>query len=435
MTARNNPQPVVSVGWASGPAYAGAFILDDPIRGVLDGTTYTLAADTLVELAGVTALSTTSGRSGRYTGPTAGTMTVTVNDPTRALDPTNEDGPYYGQLTTRRPIRMAARWRVGATVVDVPTWGGYVQSIVGTYDGPRGTATVTATDVVGLLAGVKVPATDAAGNRPAETVATRLRYLLSPAVVGFVIPEGTVDAGRIVAAEDLRGADVLQVIGRLELADLGRFVPTPVGGWGYVSGLDSSAPTVVVTGAPQAAETLPQLPARTIPMAATMARYANRVTVTALGGTPQVAADADEIAERGAVDLAWDGIPLASDADALDLATTLLARHLKVQPVPTGAVVALDAADSALGAAGAAAPGLAALTNLAATMRVDTYYATGSPTYLTSVGIVDAVAHAWTPSAGSWTVTVSATLLDDGGLTLILDDPTRGVLDVARLGY
>ena len=104
-----SPATVVRVGWPAGPAYAGSFLLDSATRGVLDGTTYTLADEILVELTGVLTAKSTAGRSSRYDAPTAGTLSVTLDDPLRELDPTNEAGPWYDKAVEW--LERAARLR------------------------------------------------------------------------------------------------------------------------------------------------------------------------------------------------------------------------------------------------------------------------------------------------------------------------------------
>ena len=139
-----SPATVVKVGWPAGPAYAGSFLLDSATRGVLDGTTYTLADEILVELAGVLTAKSVTGRSSRYDAPTAGTLTVNLEDPDRELDPTNEAGPWYGAIEARRPISLASRWTVGGTVVDACAPEALANEVLAWLDDPARAQAVAA---------------------------------------------------------------------------------------------------------------------------------------------------------------------------------------------------------------------------------------------------------------------------------------------------
>jgi hypothetical protein len=260
----SSPGTVVKVGWVAGAAYAGSFRLDDPTRGELDGTTYTLAAELLAELPGVLNAKATSGRNGRYDAPTAGTLTVTLDDANRTLDPTNEAGPFFGAIEARRPITLSSRWVVGAYTVDVPAWFGYVEDIIGDYRIGSDRVTITAVDLIGLL---NFTVSDSASLRPAESCGDRLRYLVS--LLGFDVPVSVVDAGRTLVAMELDGKNVLSLIRGIELADQGRFWVTTSGSWAYTSALADDAEPLRATSTPN--YVLGELPLAAAPVSSSLA--------------------------------------------------------------------------------------------------------------------------------------------------------------------
>ena len=425
-----SPATVVRVGWPAGPAYAGSFLLDHPTRGVLDGTTYTLADEVLVELARVLTAKSVSGRSARYDAPTAGTLSVTLDDPLRELDPTNEAGPWYGAIEARRPITLASRWTVGDTVVDVPEWSGYVDDILGDYRSTNGRVTITAIDLIGLL---NFTVSDSGSTRPAESCATRLRYLVS--LLGLPVPEGTVDAGRTLVAMPLDGANVLTLIRNIELADQGRFMVTPSGGWSYVSNLTDTTPAITVKNLPDydAAEA----PLAAAPMSSSLARYYNSVSVNRwFGSTPQVVENADDIARFGRrAPTAFTELPVANDSEALDVANLMLLRASSRTPTPRSATVVVHAIPASPGGSVGNAAGVAALlsTAQAQTIAVVNMYAAGTPTEVSSVAIADKVTH--DTAAGKWSTTLDLSPVPVSIRPIELDDATLAVLDTGRLGF
>jgi hypothetical protein len=424
-----SPATVVKVGWPAGPAYAGSFMLDSATRGVLDGTTYTLADETLVELARVLTAKSTAGRSTRYDAPSAGTLTVNLEDPLRELDPTNTAGPYYGSIEARRPITLASRWTVGGTAVDIPAWSGYVDDIVGDYRGAVGRVTITAIDLIGLL---NFTVSDSASNRPAESCADRIRYLVG--LIGFPVAEGFADAGRTVIAMDLEGKNVLTILRGIELADQGRFIVNPSGSWSYISNLTDTTPTITATNTPDydAAE----VPLAAAPMSSSLSRYYNSVSVARWFGTPQIAENADDIARFGRRSpTAITELPIALDSDAADVASLILLRASSRTPTPRSATINLHAiATSAGGSVGAGAAAATLLAEAqAATMRVVTMFAAGTPSEVSSVAIVDKVTTDAAP--GRWTTTVELSPVPVTIRPIELDDATLAVLDTGRVGF
>ena len=424
-----SPATVVRVGWPAGPAYAGSFMLDSATRGVLDGTTYTLADEILVELTGVLTAKATAGRSSRYDAPAAGTLTVNLEDPDRELDPTNEAGPWYGAIEARRPISLASRWTDGGTIVDVPAWSGYVDDIIGDYRNGIGRVTITAVDLIGLL---NFAVSDSTSSRPSETCAARIRYLVG--LLGLPVPEGTVDTGRTLVAMDVDGKNVLALIRNIELADQGRFIVDPTGAWSYISNLTDTVPTLTAKNLPD--YTRPEMPLAAAPMSSSLARYYNSFTVGRWFGAPQTVENADDIARFGRrAPTAYLELPLVADSDALDVANIMLLRASTRTPTPRSATINLHAIPSSAGGSIGAGANVAALLARAqgATMRVVNMYAAGSPTEVTSVAIVDKVTHDAAPAR--WTTTTDLSPVPVSIRPIELDDATLAVLDTGRVGF
>lgn len=91
------------------------FTLDDPIRGVLDNTSYPLADDFADVSSYVRAVDIRRGRSEETTSVDAGTATVTLDNRTRLFDPTAAASvsPYAAALKPRKEINIT----IGETYV------------------------------------------------------------------------------------------------------------------------------------------------------------------------------------------------------------------------------------------------------------------------------------------------------------------------------
>jgi len=86
---------------------AGPLLLDDPVNGLLD--TGTLASTDPVDLTFlVKSVSVNRGRSRQLDQFTAGSAVVVFDNSTRALDPLNEDSPYYPNVLPRCGVQITA---------------------------------------------------------------------------------------------------------------------------------------------------------------------------------------------------------------------------------------------------------------------------------------------------------------------------------------
>ena len=186
-------------------------MLDSATCGVLDGTTYTLADDVLVETCSSAHRQSTAGRSTRYDAPSAGTLTVNLEDPER--EPTRRTPPARGMAPSRPAGRSRSPrgGRRGGTVVDVPCGSGYADDIVGDY---RAASAARPSPPSTSSASLNFTVSDSASNRPAESCADRIRYLVG--LIGFPVAEGFADTGRTVIAMDLEGKNVLTILRGIE---------------------------------------------------------------------------------------------------------------------------------------------------------------------------------------------------------------------------
>ena len=104
------PQPAVKVelGANLGERDLTRFVLDDPIKGVLDNTEFTLGGDRFFDITDrLISVSTSRGKSQALDRIDAGQLNIVVDNSDRLFDPLYEDGFYFGQLIPGKEIRIS----------------------------------------------------------------------------------------------------------------------------------------------------------------------------------------------------------------------------------------------------------------------------------------------------------------------------------------
>jgi hypothetical protein len=106
------PAVKVEIGLNLGIADPTAFILDNPTRGVLNNTSFTLSGDRFFDITDrLITTSTDRGKNQALDRINAGIATIVVDNSDRVFDPLYPDGPYFGQLIPRRSIRISCNDR------------------------------------------------------------------------------------------------------------------------------------------------------------------------------------------------------------------------------------------------------------------------------------------------------------------------------------
>ena len=101
------PSTKVEIGFDLSALGGPFFILDDPVQGVLDNTTYTLGGTLFYDVSSdVLSVSVNRGKSRQLDKFTAGNAGVTFINQDRAFDPLNASSPYFGQIIPRRTVRI-----------------------------------------------------------------------------------------------------------------------------------------------------------------------------------------------------------------------------------------------------------------------------------------------------------------------------------------
>ena len=101
------PATTVEIGFDLSALGGPFFILDDPVQGVLDNTTYTLGGTLFYDVSDkVLSVSVNRGKSRQLDKFTAGNSNITFINQDRAFDPLNASSPFFGQIIPRRTVRI-----------------------------------------------------------------------------------------------------------------------------------------------------------------------------------------------------------------------------------------------------------------------------------------------------------------------------------------
>lgn len=167
------------------------FTLDDPVKGVLDNTTYTLAGEVLVDVTeDVRTIQIKRGRNRQLGRFTAGAANLVLSNASRKYDPLNTASPYYGSILPGKQVVIehdALRLYTG----NVADWNLL-------YDlGNDNTAQVSCSDGLSTIANQIIPA----GTATAELSGSRINSTLD--TLGWPTAARAISAGGAVLAADV----------------------------------------------------------------------------------------------------------------------------------------------------------------------------------------------------------------------------------------
>lgn len=220
MSLENLAGVTVEVGFGVNAVGGDFFVLDDPVKGLLDdgagtyNTVYGLAPDTVfIDVTShVAAVSTSRGRERELDEYSAGRATVMFNDNDRTFDPAHTASPYYGQITPQRRIRVK---HLGVFLFD-----GKVEDWSVDYEPGDTLSRVTAecTDGFAVLANQELPAITAAHS--GDLSGERITRVLDLDEVSFPATR-SIDDGNSTLGATTFGSNVLSYLQSCATAEAG----------------------------------------------------------------------------------------------------------------------------------------------------------------------------------------------------------------------
>jgi hypothetical protein len=207
------PTVKVELGLDIGVLDPTNFILDDPIKGLLDNTDFTLSGPKFLDITDkVQSLSVSRGKSQALDRNNAGLASVTVDNTTRLFDPLFASGIYFGQLVPRREVRVTAN--------DLPVMLGYIEDFdLGYKPGSFSQATIDVADAFSTLTNSELENF----TPPTELSGARINRILDRAEVAWPANRRSIDTGNssLLDAEIEAGTNTLTYLQLVESSEYG----------------------------------------------------------------------------------------------------------------------------------------------------------------------------------------------------------------------
>jgi len=208
------------------------FVLDDPVKGQLDNTTYTLSGAAYQDVTQyLTGISISRGKNRELDRFNAGHVMATFNNKNRYFDPTYTASPFYGQIVPRRDIRISANGTVQFVGI-VDDW-----NLDYSPDG-NSVASVSGYDALSWLS----QQTLTAGTATSQLSGARVNAVLSDPGVNWATDKRNIAAGQELLQADVVAGNqnALSYINIIEQTEPGIFFVDKNGYMTYKDRLSSS---------------------------------------------------------------------------------------------------------------------------------------------------------------------------------------------------
>jgi hypothetical protein len=306
----------VEVSFPLSSLQGDVFVLNDPVKGKLDDTTYLLAGEQFTDITeDVQYINIQRGRQGELDQFNAGTAQVALIDETRKYDPNNADSIYFRGVKPRRRVRISVNAQAifNGWVID---WQ------FRTVLGEPFKVVFTAADAFQVIAN-----TELAGYVPAttETAGVRISAVLSDSRVNWPAGERVIGTGTTTLNDDGPDGSALDYLNQIALAEQGYVFVDRVGRVRFIGRGEVGSGSVVCTFGDDFAPS--SVPYREFAVDYSADLLYNRVICEAEGGSAQIVNDTPSQTEFLLSTLSFTGLLVTTDAQALTLANLLLDRY------------------------------------------------------------------------------------------------------------
>jgi hypothetical protein len=405
----------VEIGFGVDAVGGDYFVLDDPVKGELDNTTYLLAPeDVFVDVTEyVAAITTDRGRERELDEYQTGTATVTFNDDARDLDPAYSGSPWFGQITPMR--RIVIRWHTTALFTGwVDDW-----SIV--YEPGDNLSRVTATcvDGFGVLANQEL--SEITPSFSGDLSGERIARILDLAEVDFPASRA-IDDGNSTLGDTTLNSNALAYLQACARAEAGYLF---VSADGVLTFRNRTALLHTPSDATFSDDRTAGIPYREVSQRSAADLLYTRVTGSSeTTGNDLEAVDADAADEFFVRTLSLGTLFTVDDPQTQNLVDYHLSRfsapELRFKSATLNMLALTEAQRSTVASL--------ELTDVVTVER--TPLGIGDP--IERMSIVDGLSHRI--AHGSWVTEVSFANADSRTF-FVLDDPVFGVLDANRLAF
>lgn len=296
------------------------FTLDDPVKGQLDNTSYTLAGFQYYDVTSyVTDIAVQRGKSDYIANISSGELVVNLNNLSRAFDPLYTSSPFYGNILPKRVVRYS--------VDGIQTYQGVIDdwNLEYSIDGDA-TASFVASDGFVYLNNQTLPASTATP----ELSGARVTDVLDNEFVQWPTADRDIDPGTTTFGADVipENTNVLNYLQQIELAELGLLF---IGKTGTLVYRDRShVPST--TGLVRLADDGTGIGYSNMVISYGSEDLVNEVVASSIITTNETtASDTSSQSEYGIFNATYTDLLLNTDAQVETFATTILAKNS--QPV------------------------------------------------------------------------------------------------------
>jgi hypothetical protein len=413
------PTTTVEIGFAQ--PISTSFVLDDPTKGELDNTDFTLGGDVLTDITPyVRALRTNRSKSRILDNKfQVGTSTVLLDNKDRAFDPTagTAVSPFTSQIQPRRDVLIST---AGSAV-----YRGKITGWDFRYSqGGDSVATIDVADAFSVFANQTLSTTYAP---IAQGAGARIEAVLSRPEVAWDNGRD-IDAGLSTLQADTIGTNqnVLNYLQTIEQGEPGALFISKSGVVTFRERNQTATEFTTFSLSDDGAAT--SIPYIGIETDFTDELVYNRIVVNRVGGTAQVAESTASQATYGIITLEVNNLLLASDAQSLNLANLLLGLFSEAKLRFKQIQVALHSLSPEKQAQ---VLGLELNDIIEVEFLPGRNHSTEAGTAFTSFAFIEGISHEVLPMSHFVTLNLGSTDLS----LLVLNDTIFGILDQNLLGY
>ena len=306
------PAPTVTVYMEMAYDTQDVFIIGDPVKGLIDGTTYLIAGDVAVDVTGDGYdISIRRGRSFELEDNAAGICTVLLRNHDRDYDGLNTASPYFGNIS--------GGLRVTVEIYDQIIFDGMIEEWDNGYDvSGDAWASFMAADALGYLGRQRF---DAWTTTASQTAGPRIEASLSRSEVNWPAGQRSLGTGvSVLQSENVTwDSNVLNYIQLVARSDLGNVFADRHNVVTFRDRHSLIDPTVLVEFRADGTET----PFHGVALMDGSKVMVNRVGVDREGGILQTVDDDASIMQHGIRPLNLTGLLMDSDTQSLDMAEFL----------------------------------------------------------------------------------------------------------------
>lgn len=296
------------------------FTLDDPVKGKLDNTSYTLAGFQYYDITDyVTGIQLARGKSDDIATISAADFVVELNNRTRAFDPTYEASPFFGQIIPKRVVRYS--------VNDVQQFQGVIDDWNLAYS-PNGDAIASfvASDGFVYLSNQTL----AVGTATPQLSGARVENILDSEFVQWPNDQRDIDPGTASFGADVipDNQNVLQYLQKVEESEQGLFFIDKTGKVVFRDRTHTPSTTDLV----KLADDGTGIPYQNMLISYGSENLINEVVANSvITGTEVISTDTDSQATYGIFNATFSDLLLNTDAQVITYEATILKKY--AQPV------------------------------------------------------------------------------------------------------